>query len=52
MTYQELEQKVIKNRLILRHCADSETRRRIIQENHELMTEMDRRWTAAGREKW
>lgn len=49
MTYQELEQKVIKNRLILRRCADSEARRRIIRENHELMTEMDRRWTAAGR---
>ena len=29
MTYQELEQKVIKNRLILRRCADSETRRRM-----------------------
>lgn len=27
MTYQELERKVIKNRLILRHCADTETRR-------------------------
>ncbi|MCI8525606.1 MAG: hypothetical protein HFF17_06715 [Oscillospiraceae bacterium] len=49
MTYQELEQKVIKNRLILRHCTDRETRRRIIRENHELMTEMDRRWIAAGR---
>jgi|GluameStandDraft_1065615.scaffolds.fasta_scaffold337738_1 hypothetical protein len=51
MTYQELEQKVIKNRLILRRCTDSKARRRIIRENHELMTEMDRRWTAAGRDR-
>lgn len=49
MSCQELEQKLIKNRLILRHCADSETRRRIIRENHKLMTEMDCRWTATGR---
>lgn len=47
MTYQELEQRLIENRRILIYCANIESRRRIIRENHELMTEMDRRWNAA-----
>ena len=44
MSYKELEQKVIENRKILRTTTDLELKRRLIAENHELMTEMDRRW--------
>ena len=44
MTYRELEQKVIENRRILRTTTDPELKRRLIAENHKLMTEMDSRW--------
>ncbi len=44
MSYRELEQKVIENRRILRTTTDQELKRRLIRENHELMTEMDSRW--------
>ena len=44
LTYRELEQKVIENRRILRTTTDLELKRRLIAENHELMTEMDNRW--------
>lgn len=44
MTYRELEQKVIENRRILRTTTDLELKRRLIAENHKLMTEMDSRW--------
>ena len=44
MTYRELEQKVIENRRILRTTTAPELKRRLIAENHKLMTEMDSRW--------
>ena len=44
LTYRELVQKVIENRRILRTTTDLELKRRLIAENHELMTEMDSRW--------
>ena len=44
MTYRELEQKVIENRKTLRTTTDPELKRRLIAENHRLMTEMDSRW--------
>ena len=44
MTYRELEQKVAENRKILRTTNDLELKRRLIIENHNLMTEMDSRW--------
>ena len=44
MTYRELEQKVTENRKILRTTNDLELKRRLIIENNNLMTEMDRRW--------
>ena len=47
MTYKQLEQKVAENRRILRTTKDLSLKRRIILEDHELMTEMDRRWNMA-----
>ena len=44
MSYRELEQKVIENRKTLRTTTDLELKRRLIAENHSLMTEMDSRW--------
>ena len=44
MTYRELEQKVIENRAILRNTSDPELKRRLIAENHKLMSELDIRW--------
>ena len=44
MSYRELEQKVIENRKTLRTTADQELKRKLIAENHEYMSEMDRRW--------
>jgi hypothetical protein len=44
MTYKQLEQKVIANRAILRTTKDLDLKRRLIAENHSLMTEMDSRW--------
>lgn len=49
MTYKQLEQKVIENRRILVATNDLNLKRRLIRENHEMMTEMDRRWNAARR---
>ena len=47
MTYKELETKVIENRRILRAAKSLDEKRRLIAENHEMMTEMDRRWNEA-----
>ena len=47
MTYRELEQKVIANRATIRTTKDLDLKRRLIAENHSLMTEMDNRWNAA-----
>ena len=47
MTYKELETKVIENRRILRAAKILDEKRRLIAENHEMMTEMDRRWYEA-----
>lgn len=44
MSYSELEQKVIENRKALRNTTNLELKRRLIIENHNLMTEMDSRW--------
>ena len=44
MTYRELERKVIENRKTLRTTDDLKLKRRLIAENHKLMTEMDNRW--------
>ena len=44
MTYRELEQKVIENRKAMRITTDPELKRRLIEENHKLMSEMDSRW--------
>lgn len=49
MTYKELENRVIANRKVLRTTKSLEEKRRLIAENHDLMTEMDRRWNEAGR---
>lgn len=46
MTYKEMELEVIKNRCELR-TASLERKRELINRNHELMTEMDRRWNSA-----
>lgn len=43
MTYEEMSKKVIANRTIIRTTTDLDEKRRLIEENHELMTEMDRR---------
>ena len=43
MTYKELENEVIKNRCELRTAA-LERKRELINRDHDLMTEMDRRW--------
>ena len=43
MTYKELETEVIANRIAMR-TADPETKRILINRNHDLMVEMDSRW--------
>lgn len=43
MTYRELENEVIKNRVEMR-TASLERKRELINRNHDLMVEMDRRW--------
>ena len=43
ITYKELENEVIKNRCELRTAA-LERKRELINRDHDLMTEMDRRW--------
>jgi hypothetical protein len=47
MTYKELENEVIKNRCELRTAA-LERKRELINRDHDLMTEMNRRWEAKG----
>lgn len=42
MTYSELAKKVIENRVVIRATKDLELKRKLISENHELMTRMDR----------
>jgi len=49
MTYKALEQKLLENRHLLR-TADRKTSRELINENHEIMVEMDRRLAIAERE--
>ena len=46
MTYKAMADKVIENRKKLLTTRDTEEKRRLIIESHELMTEMDRRWQA------
>lgn len=43
MTYKELENEVIKNRISMRNVT-SETKRVLINRNHDLMMEMNSRW--------
>lgn len=46
MTYRELEKEVISNRCEMQK-ASRERKRELINRNHDLMTEMDRRWGAS-----
>lgn len=46
MTYKELEQEVISNRCEMR-TASSERKRQLINRSHDLMVEMDARWSQA-----
>lgn len=46
MTYKQLENEVIKNRIEMR-TASLERKRELINRNHDLMVEMDSRWNAA-----
>ena len=46
MTYKEMENELIKNRSELR-TADLPRKRELINRDHDLMTEMDRRWQNA-----
>ena len=46
MTYKELTNKVIENNTIIRSTKDLDLKRKLIVENHEMMTEMDRRWNS------
>lgn len=41
----ELSNKIIKNRVIIRTTKNMDTKRRLIAENHDIMTELDRRYT-------
>lgn len=42
MTYSELANKVIKNRAVIRTTKDLELKRKLIAENHDIMTKMDK----------
>lgn len=44
MTSRELSEKIIENRLALRSTKDADTKRHLIAENHEMKTELDRRY--------
>lgn len=44
MTRKELEKKLIENRCILRKSSNAAEKRNLINENHEIMTELDSRW--------
>lgn len=44
MTNRELYSKIIENRAVLRTTKDTDTKRRMIAENHEILTELDRRY--------
>lgn len=44
MTYKELENKLIENRSILRKSNNAAEKRNLINENHEIMTELNSRW--------
>jgi len=46
MTRKELSNKIIENRVTLRATKDADTKRRLIAENHEMITELDRRYAA------
>lgn len=46
MTNKELSGKIIENRAVLRTTKDTDTKRQLIAENHEMMTELDRRSAA------
>lgn len=47
LTYKQLEKRVIDNRVLLRATKDLALKRRLINENHLMMTEMDRRLAEA-----
>ena len=44
MTYMELGNQVSINRWKIKEAKDARERMRLCAENHDLMTEMDRRW--------
>ena len=39
----DIENKIIKNRLELRQCNDPAKKRKLIEENHELMKSLDKK---------
>ena len=43
-TCKELSNKIIENRVIIRTTKNTDTKRRLIAENHDIMTELDRRY--------
>ena len=50
MTYNELEYELSENRAKLR-TASLEEKRKLINRDHDLMAEMDRRWDAAEKKR-
>lgn len=44
MEYREIEKEITRNRAALMATKDEDARRAYIGRNHDLMTEMDRRW--------
>lgn len=48
MSYKELAQKVVENRCTLRTTTDLNLKRQLINDNHNMMIEMDRRFAVAG----
>ena len=50
MTYKELERELSENRAKL-PTASLEAKRQLINRDHDLMTEMDRRWDVAEKKR-
>lgn len=48
-TYYNIEQRIIKNRITIRATKDAEEKRRLIEENHQLMTKLDNNWNSLNK---
>lgn len=46
MSYNELSNKIISNRAKISSTKSLEEKRQLINENHDMMTEIDRRWNS------